>query len=260
MNSLQMKEYHKKWKDRDPEGYKKHQSNAGKRAHQIYPDMASNNGKKVHQLYPKLASINGKKWHNKLKKEPEKYLEYQSNAGKASFQKQKQNPKKFFKDRSKAGKKGIRKVHKMYPDLARLWSKKGANRIHELYPELMKKWSKKGKDTLRNNKPYIWENVHFDSKEEMQFAKKILLYPIEGINCHISIGTKIFDFFPQETDLAYNGILIEYHPFTYNSKDRNGLTKEEYIQQRQKAINGSDYKGMQLLVVYKENLYASKKM
>ena len=56
------------------------------------------------------------------------------------------------------------------------------------------------KDFVRNNSPWVWDGVHFESENEMLMAKELLTTPIEGVNYQLRIGNKLFDFFPQEYD------------------------------------------------------------
>lgn len=94
------------------------------------------------------------------------------------------------------------------------------------------------------NSPYFWNGVPFLSKEEMKCAKLILKEPINGINCNVCIGRKTIDFYPQEYDLKYHGMFVEFHPY-----DWRGKLHEEYKKERQQAIDNSQYKGTELIVI-----------
>jgi hypothetical protein len=98
--------------------------------------------------------------------------------------------------------------------------------------------------TLIENSPYIWEGVGFLSKQEMECAKILLTKPIKGVNCHIQIGSKTIDFFPQLEDKIFIGCFVEYHP-GFNEK----RTPEEYYEERQMIIEHSEYFGIPLILV-----------
>jgi len=167
-----------------------------------------------------------------------------------------------------------------YPNLSSMGGKiggvKGGKRVHELHPELrynankhLKDWMKKDRarfiDCCRkagkiggcnsmmdrlSKMPFCWEGVNFMSNPELNCAKMLLNKPIKGINCHISIGSKIIDFFPQVDDKAFQGCFVEYHQFKkYSNLDRKGLSIETYKQQREEIIENSKYKGTPLIVI-----------
>ncbi len=94
------------------------------------------------------------------------------------------------------------------------------------------------------NRPYIWQDVHFMSKLEMECAKLLLSKPIAGVNCNININGKFIDFFPQLEDKQYIGCFVEFHPW-----DSSGLTTEEYYKQRKQNIKNSDYQDIPLTVI-----------
>ena len=71
----------------------------------------------------------------------------------------------------------------------------------------------------------------------------MLKKPIVVNNCHIKVGTKTIDFFPQKDDKMFQNKFVEYHPW-----DRK-LTQEEYRKRRQEAINNSIYKGTDLIII-----------
>lgn len=90
---------------------------------------------------------------------------------------------------------------------------------------------------------FKWDNVPFSSKQEMEIAQRLLNKPIMGVNCHIRIGSKIIDFFPQENDKELVGHFVEYHP--YDSR----LTPMQYYKKRTQTINHSRFKGTPLIIV-----------
>lgn len=98
-------------------------------------------------------------------------------------------------------------------------------------------------ESRRDNCPYIWNDVHFMSKMEMECAKLLLTIPIDGINCNICIDRKIIDFFPQEQDKLHHGEFVEFHPWDTKR------TTEEYYEQRKEIIENSKFKGTNLVVI-----------
>lgn len=112
-----------------------------------------------------------------------------------------------------------------------------------VYKDAGKKGGLKSSEINRKNRPYIWNLVSFFSEEEMKCAKLILSEPKEGINCHVKVGSKIIDFFPQSYDRMYQGCFVEYHPW-----DRK-RTFEEYKKERQIVIDNSNYKGTKLILL-----------
>ena len=94
------------------------------------------------------------------------------------------------------------------------------------------------------NSPYMWKDVGFLSKEELKCAKLLLNTPIDGVNCNVKIGRKIIDFFPQIGDKKYIGCFVEYHPW-----DWDGLSEEEYYNQRRNILNDSSYNDIPLVII-----------
>ena len=174
---------------------------------------------------------------------------------------------------SMAGKRS----HEIHPDLAKrmgkiggpIGGKIGGKRTQELHPNLMSKISKKyhrehpdfakriGKiggpkggqksvESRINKSTFIWKGVHFMSQTEMECAKKILSKPIVGVNCHIKIGFKTIDFFPQQDDKMFQGKFVECHLCKWKWKP-----VEEYKKDREEIIANSKYKETELVVLTK---------
>lgn len=93
----------------------------------------------------------------------------------------------------------------------------------------------------RENSPYWFMGVPFDSNGERQVAKKLHeltgFVPTEGTNCHFKVDGG-------EIDFLVNGVFIEYHPW-----DRK-LSSEQYYEQRRKLLDKNGYKSARLQVVY----------
>lgn len=100
----------------------------------------------------------------------------------------------------------------------------------------------KSVEVNRKNKPYVFNNIHFDSNKEREFAMNInFQYKKlgEGVNCHIKVGSKTIDFL-----LEMFKCFIEFHPY-----DMNGLSYKEYIRQRREVLNANNYKNYGLIVI-----------
>lgn len=91
--------------------------------------------------------------------------------------------------------------------------------------------------TIRQNSPYIWKGVNFDSREEMKCARILLNKPISGVNCHIPIGIFEIDFYLEEINL-----FVEYHPFDLKR------THKTYLEQRKEIVRNSKYSDSDLIV------------
>jgi hypothetical protein len=149
------------WKERDPEGYFRSHSKAGKRAKELHPNMARETMKKTHEKYPELKKIAGEIGRKR-------FIAFHENF--------KQNdPKGYSKRQSDYGKIG-----------GRIGGKIGGLKAVE---------------KIRKNKPHIWEGVHFDSYPEMAVAKVLLKEPVKGKNCQIYIAGKEIDFYLEDIDL-----------------------------------------------------------
>lgn len=93
----------------------------------------------------------------------------------------------------------------------------------------------------KNRGTYVFNNIYFDSKGEMEFALNIH-YQIEKLklwqNYQFIIGLKRIDFYIKKYDC-----FIEYHPY-----DRN-LNMIQYYINRLKVINNGGYKDSNLLII-----------
>lgn len=128
------------------------------------------------------------------------------------------------------------RIRRYYAPIAQ---KIGRKRNPEKYRRSMIKAGIASVKANRENKPYIWKGVHFDSKAEMKVAKILFINPIDNVNCHIVAHSKVIDFYLSDINL-----FVEYHPW-----DMRGLTKEEYYNQRVDAIEKSKYSGTDLVVI-----------
>ena len=234
------KEYHKKYREEDPEGYSKRQANSAKMSHIKHPDLGKRvdeinrkNNKGIHDPKVRERAIETNK---KLKKglyDPK----IQSMGGKIAHQK---HPDLASRMGKLGGSKGGKK--------AAITNKKNGTSIYGITKEQRIKNGKIGgsrsMEKLRENSPYIWQNVNFMSKAEMKVAQIILNKPILDINCHIKVNGGIIDFYPQKEDKKFQGKFVEYHP-----RDWNGLTPEEYYNKRRKLLDENGFKDKELIVI-----------
>ena len=239
------------WRKHNPELYLKSLQKAGRITQKLYPAIGHNNGKLVQQLYPEISKrlpyykMQWKTFH------PEKHFDACSGGGKQAH---KTHPNMA----SEIGKK----VHKMYPNMAKDNQKKACKNFPGLWNKIMSKmmndWKNNdpksfyahqkeaGKlggviswDARYKNASHVWDNVKFLSNEEMQVAKIILDTPVKGKNCHMLIDRKEIDFYLEDTNL-----FVEYHPW-----DWNGLSKEQYYNQRRQIIDASCHSDADLIVI-----------
>lgn len=203
-------------------------------------------GAKASARFYKLHPDFNRNLHNRLKKEdPEKYFRVRSIGGKTGGKiRQEKYPgltsevfKKWCKDHPEE--LSIRNTLNSKPKNA----SKIMIRTNKKYPNLSKRAGQASVKANRDKKPYIWQDVHFDSKQEMELAKILLSKPIEGVNCHIKIGHKIIDFYPQKSDILFKGSFIEFHPWDMYR------TPEQYYQERLDTINNSHLKGIPLVLI-----------
>jgi len=94
----------------------------------------------------------------------------------------------------------------------------------------------------REKAPYYFMKVPFDSGDEREVAKslnsEIEFIPVEGVNCHVRIGSIEIDFKPIEK------AFLEYHPW-----DHNGETNRGYYARRRKILDENGFKDCKLIVV-----------
>ncbi len=95
--------------------------------------------------------------------------------------------------------------------------------------------------SLRNHHLHRFAGVLFDSREEKQAAQIICnryaTTPIEGVNCHVRMNGGEVDFRLEST------LFVEYHP-----RDWDGLTDEQYYNQRRKMLDDNGYRDNRLFV------------
>ena len=253
--------YLKKLKTNNYKEFIKHQKKAGKKG-----------GEKIAKLYPN--GINRQVLINWIREDPIRFIKHQKKAGKKAGIKLSNWLKLNPESHSIAGKvahikhpdlahrmgsitqkrhpnlasKNMRKVMRLYPNLHRENGLKVGNFLAKNRPEHFVKMGKLGGqktiEILRKNKSYYWKGVAFDSNAERKVAQLLLNQPKEGINCHIKIGSKTFDFFPQNYDKLYENTLIEYHPY-----DFDGRSVEEYTKIRLNALHNSKYVNIPLIVL-----------
>lgn len=223
--------YHNiQWKKNCPEEHHAACSKGGKRTHEMHPNMASENGKKVYKMYPNMASDNQKKAFKNFPGLWSKVMSKMMNDWKN------EDPKSFYAHQKKAGKLGGKRVTELYqPELGQ----KNMENIKKKYPNFHEIGNKASWEARLENMPYLWNGIKFLSDKEMQVAKIILDKPVKGANCHIRINNKIVDFYLEDKNL-----FVEYHPW-----DMNGLSEEQYYNQRRQIIDNSCYNNVDLIVI-----------
>jgi len=199
----------KRMKD-NPEEWKATCKKAGLTVHQKHPNQAREMGLSTQRKHPNQSSEVAKRTQREWKeRDPEDY-----------YKKKRSYAKKMFDAREKVKKEDPKAYKEMYKNA--------------------------GKNTIKSllaNSPYVWNGVPFLSNLERECAKLLLKEPIDGVNCNIKIGRKSIDFFPQSDDLMFQGKFVEFHPYCRRT------THEEYYQKRKDAIENSEYKGIELVVI-----------
>ena len=102
------------------------------------------------------------------------------------------------------------------------------------------------KQMIKNSK-HKWFGVGFLSKMEKDCAMIILTRQKVGYNCHIKVGAKTIDFFPQNSDKLFKNIFVEFHPIVgFMSK---GQSEKTYFKERRKMLDKNGYKENKLIVL-----------
>lgn len=109
-------------------------------------------------------------------------------------------------------------------------------------------------EILRKRKHILFEDVAYDSNMELECAKLFIKYKIvdkliENCNCHIKIGTKDFDFFPQRK------IFVEFHPLAIFDSNES---YESYYNKWRKVLDSAGYKNYPLVVLPKLKEFEEK--
>jgi hypothetical protein len=105
------------------------------------------------------------------------------------------------------------------------------------------------KKLIKHSK-YKWYGVGFLSKAERECAKILLTRPIVNYNCHIRVGSKTIDFFPQKEDKIFMGQFVEFHPVV---KFLHSESKTRYYNRRRKALDDNGFKNKKLIVIQNLN-------
>lgn len=199
----------KRMKD-NPEEWERTCRKAGLMTQLKHPGLSSKTMKETQKKYPGKWSEIAKRTQREWKeRDPEDY-----------YAKKRSYAKKMLEAREKVKKEDPKAYKEMYKNA--------------------------GKNTIKSllaNSPYVWKGVPFLSNLERKCAKLLLKEPIDGVNCNIEIDRKSIDFYPQEDDLMFQGKFVEFHPYCRHT------THEEYYQKRKEAIENSNYKGIELIVI-----------
>lgn len=176
-----------------------------------------------------------------------------STLGKLAHKIQKERDPYGYKEKQRnagiQGFKGLEKYREEHREEIIERNRENGLKIKKLHPTQHNLMGLRGTTTRRRLKNYIWDGVHFDSKDELEVAKLLLDKPIEGINTQFVVNYLTIDFFPKQK------IFVEYHPL--NKKDRRGLTLKEYYDWRRKRIDETEYKNIPLYII--SETYGTKK-
>lgn len=193
-----------------------------------------------------------------------KYCGY-SCSNKFVAKKNKKNKKGFWdsKIQSELGKRGGKRTQELYPNLA-IKNGKRANETHKknktnfynskFQSEMGKRANGKGgrisgpivAKILREKKGYVFNNIQFDSKSEMEIGMNIH-YQIErliiGENYEILVGNLHYDFLIKKYKC-----FIEYHPYNklHDKEDKN---LESYYNKRRVNLDLNGYEEYKLLII-----------
>ncbi len=168
------------------------------------PTLPSRAGKTTQFKHPEQTSLTMKKYYSEVKMDSVKYA-------------------LFIKQSKDAGHFGGTATKLKHPNQA---------------SEIGQRTSEK----LRNKKNFVWKEVNFDSKAEMEIAKQLVSFPEKNVNVQVKVGSKTIDFFPERL------IFIEFHPW-----DRKYKSSKQYYTERKKAIEKSEYAGTPLKVITHQN-------
>jgi len=102
--------------------------------------------------------------------------------------------------------------------------------------------TKRAMESRRQNYPFWFLGVPFDSDIERKVAKQLFLnlffIPKERVNCHIKLNGGEFDFF------IWNQIFIEFHPW-----DWNGNSIKKYYKKRRRILDKNGYREYPLITI-----------
>jgi len=243
-------------------------------------NIASLGGKAVHKKYPDLNKRLVKFMHLKTKEKVKNDSEFAKYMHKKAIERGKitltKNPE-HFKEMAKISHQNTkiyRKDNKYNENycVSRLPGAKkggkiaGPNNIKimrkSLTQNILSKGGKKGGpiggrktvEILRKRKGMKYGNVYFDSAMELECARLFMKYNIvnnftEGYDCHVKIGTKDFDFFPQRK------LFVEFHPLSIFDPNE---TYESYYNKRRFALNDAGYSDYPLIILTNLNEFEEK--
>jgi hypothetical protein len=206
-----MKRAQLKRKNDNPEAWKRMSEKGARNNRKKHPNLFEKTLQQYYKDHPKKRSERAMYLQNRWKE---------------------QNPENFKKVKEKCVTAMLNKRKQM--------KREDPEQYHVLYSQAALKRLEK----VRRQSPFSWNGVGFLSKEERKCAKLLLSKPQENINCHVKIGRKIIDFFPQQDDILFRGCFVEFHPWNWD-----GLTTEQYYEQRKNIIDDSEYKGTKLIVI-----------
>jgi len=201
----------------------------GKKTQKLHPNIMLENREKTIKITPNYLSEAGKMGAKKtLERNPDhmKYMNRRCNELQKLFKLT--NPEEYKKNMNLRLKKSNLTWKKKDPIGYHLHHSKNATKILKI---------------LRQNKPYYFMGVPFDSKSEMKVAewlnKNLGFIPQEGVNCHVRLDGGEVDFKLGETFLEYHPCENFYHPETY----------EEYCTKRRNILDNNGFKDNKLIVI-----------
>lgn len=197
----------------------------------------------AHKKHPTLAKENGQKAQITLKKKNHGF--YNMKWQKQHHQYLIENDLGIYSDDSKNKVKQNQRKYKLGFHDPKIQSL-GGKSAHIKHPNLAHRLGLISSSKIKQNSKYKWNNIGFLSKSELQCAKQILSEPIDGINCHVTIGHNIIDFCPRDSDVLFQNKFVEFHPCN------NWLHPESYRQyynQRRKILDDNGFKNKDLIVI-----------
>jgi len=194
------------------------------------------------------------------------YCSYHVKSAEASNEAQKKNPEKWERHHKNLGKI----AHKKHPNLSKdnwikmsnsrpnIFSEAGKNGIksRKKNPNFHKECSRAGLKSIliqRENKPYYFMDVPFDSSGEREVGKHlhttISLLLIEGDTCHFKVDGGEIDFrIPKELVDEYYDVFLEYHPCeTFYEIQKF----EDYFNKRRQLLDKNGFSKNKLIVIQK---------
>ena len=239
-----------------PMGFAKMKEENPKKFKEIFKGIIEKRNKNKEEWINNISKTKKEKNRKLLEENPDEYHKKFSTLGKLAHKLQKERDPEGYKQHQRnagiQGFKGSEKYREEHSEEIIERNRKNGLKIKGLHPTQYSLMGLRGTTTIRKLKNYIWEGVHFDSKDELEVAKLLLEKPIEGFNTQFVVNYLTIDFFPKQK------FFIEYHPFNSKGTDRTGkMTLEKYYDWRRERINETEYKNIPLYIISES--YGTKK-